>query len=592
MSIRFKITRMMALLVALIILIWFFCFSILFQFDHTQQNITDAEHSLQLTAADISEKVFQLNSLAHQCAFQPDVTTYLRSVSATKSDATEAFDNMFALYSSHPMYPYIYRIVVSDLSGKHLQAGAQYYLNRDDPSQEELIHQLIQTLPSLSSAPHCGIDSYGSTQTPCIRILAPILVSGPNNYGVSYIAADPHLISDAVIRYHSDFESDAIYLFSGETGSFCDARTLEAVPEIQTKPCDYNFTTVDSNTALLRLISSDGRLVLRYPLDAIEGMYLYRTIETPRLLPSIEYIPPFILILLIVLTPFASFFILYLYIHHIINRPIAALQSRLQTIATGDFSQDMSIEWHNEFGNIGRSINKLTHDISYLMECRVAEEKERQELEYRMLQHQISPHFIYNTLNTIRWMATIQNARGIAEMASSLSRLLRHIAKNGRQLISLQEELVILNDYSVIQRYRYGRRLLVEVEEISDEALCHCLIPAFTLQPIVENAVFHGIEPKESGGSVLLKIHQSEPGVLEICVQDDGVGIEPHELEQLKALFEQGGNAAYQAQHSGLYNVHKRIRYAFGESYGLSVDSRPGQGTCVTVRLPQCNEHV
>lgn len=591
MSIRFKITRMMALLVALIILIWFFCFSILFQCDYTQQNITDAEHSLQLTAADISEKVFQLNSLAHQCAFQPDVTTYLRNTSATKSDATEAFDNMFALYSSHPMHAYIYRIVISDFLQKYLQAGAQYYLNQDDPSQEELIRQLIQTLPSVSSAPYCGTDSYGSVQTPSLRIIAPILVSGPRNYGVSYIAADPHLISDAVIRYHSNSETDAIYLLTGESGSFYDARTLEAVPEIQTKPCEYKFTMADSNTALLRC-SEDGRLVLRYPIDSIEGMYLYRTIETPHFLPLIEYVPPFILILLIVLAPFASFFILYLYIHHIINHPIAALQSRLQTIATGDFSQDTSIEWHNEFGNIGHSINKLTHDISYLMECRVAEEKERQELEYRMLQHQISPHFIYNTLNTIRWMATIQNARGIAEMASSLSRLLRHIAKNGRQLISLQEELVILNDYSVIQRYRYGRRLLVEVEEISDEALCHCLIPAFTLQPIVENAIFHGIEPKESGGSILLKIHQSEPGDLEICIQDDGVGIEKHELEQLKALFEQGGNAEYQEQHSGLYNVHKRIRYAFGEAYGLSVDSRPGQGTCVTVRLPQCNEHI
>ena len=118
-----------------------------------------------------------------------------------------------------------------------------------------------------------------------------------------------------------------------------------------------------------------------------------------------------------------------------IARPITALQSRIEAVGSGDFSADPAIEWDNELGDIGRGINKMSGNITALMDRRLEDEKQKQDLEYRMLQNQINPHFIYNTLNSIKWMATIQHAPGIAQMVTALSRLLKIVVTdNGKGL--------------------------------------------------------------------------------------------------------------------------------------------------------------
>ena len=192
-----------------------------------------------------------------------------------------------------------------------------------------------------------------------------------------------------------------------------------------------------------------------------------------------------------------------------IARPITALQSRIEAVGSGDFSADPAIEWDNELGDIGRGINKMSGNITALMDRRLEDEKQKQDLEYRMLQNQINPHFIYNTLNSIKWMATIQHAPGIAEMVTALSRLLKSVSKGNERLVPLYEEFALLNDYFTIQQYRYGGTITLDVSYIEDENLTHsCLIPRFTLQPLVENAIFHGIEPKGSAGEVTLRVER------------------------------------------------------------------------------------
>ena len=155
---------------------------------------------------------------------------------------------------------------------------------------------------------------------------------------------------------------------------------------------------------------------------------------------------------------------------------------------------------------------------------RYEDEKQKQDLEYRMLQNQINPHFIYNTLNSIKWMATIQHAPGIAEMVMALSRLLKSISKSNERLVPLYEEFALLNDYFTIQQYRYGGTITLDVSYIEDESLNHsCLIPRFTLQPLVENAIFHGIEPKGSAGEVTLRVERDTAnGDVLIHLTDDG----------------------------------------------------------------------
>jgi two-component system sensor histidine kinase YesM len=222
-------------------------------------------------------------------------------------------------------------------------------------------------------------------------------------------------------------------------------------------------------------------------------------------------------------------------------------------------------------------VNLMPRQISDLMDRRLEDEKKERDLEYRMLQSQVNPHFLYNPLNSIKWMATIQNAAGIAEMTTALSRFLRILSKENRELVVLRDELLLLEDYLVIQKYRYGGS--VNFEKKIEDGLLDTPIPRFILQPLAENAIFHGIEPKGSGSIVLLA-EKRDTDVL-ISLTDDGLGmVTPFKAA---AKLPESGESI---QGFGIHSVDERLRYAFGEGYGLSIESKQGSYTTVTIRVP------
>ena len=180
-------------------------------------------------------------------------------------------------------------------------------------------------------------------------------------------------------------------------------------------------------------------------------------------------------------------------------------------------------------------------------------------------------------------MATIQNAPGIAEMTTALSRLLKDISKGTTHLVLLEHELNLLKDYYTIQQYRYGGTIALSVQ-IEDERLKECEILKFTLQPIVENAIFHGIEPKGSAGTITIHIYQDHDGDVHIDVTDDGVGMSPETASNL--LKEETATGSSFFKEIGISNVHKRLQYEFGSKYGLSVESKLGEFTTVSILLP------
>lgn len=200
-----------------------------------------------------------------------------------------------------------------------------------------------------------------------------------------------------------------------------------------------------------------------------------------------------------------------------------------------------------------------------------------------MLQSQINPHFIYNTLNSIKWMAVTQGADGISEMTTALSRLLRSISKGTRDLIPICDELALLNDYFTIQQYRYGGTIKMNVI-VDDDELNDCLINKFTLQPLVENAIFHGIEPKQSTGHITIHVAHDGLSDITVSVEDDGIGMDAGQIEK---IFSEGSNDKSQFfKEIGLMNIHKRIKYEFGEQYGIFIESEPGLYTRMIVHIP------
>lgn len=274
--------------------------------------------------------------------------------------------------------------------------------------------------------------------------------------------------------------------------------------------------------------------------------------------------------------------LLSLLITRYLSAPIRRLTGHLDRISTGDFTKDTSIESHDEIGMIGRQINEMSGRISELMETRIQSEKEKKDLEIKMLQAQINPHFLYNTLDSIKWIATMQRNLGIVQVVTALSSLLKNMAKGFNEKVTLRQELDFLNNYVTIEKIRYIELFDMEVQ-VDEPKLYDACIIKLTLQPIVENAIFSGIEP--SGNPGLIKIRVSaRKNVLYITVTDNGVGICQEDTQRLLSHTSRvGGN--YMSG-IGLPNVDRRLKLVYGDAYGLSIASRQGVFTTVTISLP------
>lgn len=352
---------------------------------------------------------------------------------------------------------------------------------------------------------------------------------------------------------------------------------------------DLSDISLSLDTSIQKVYQPESKsysIMITRPLDT-KGWYVTECLDQTALSKNIYR--TFFLIVLIILTCASMIGILLSwYLSKTVNVPVYKLQERMKRIAHGDFERDPSTEWQHELGDIGAHINDLSENVQSLMNQRIEDERQKKDYEYKMLQSQINPHFLYNTLNSIKWMATIQNAPGIAEMTTSLSRLLKDIAKGTTSLVPLKHEISLINDYFTIQQYRYGGTITLRYR-IEDEALTSCRILKFTLQPIVENAIFHGIEPRGSAGSIEIHIYQDEAGDVHIDLTDDGVGMKP---DIAAHLFDTDAPSESFFQEFGISNVHKRLQYEFGDRYGLSVKSKIGEFTTISILLPFKTEEV
>ena len=265
-----------------------------------------------------------------------------------------------------------------------------------------------------------------------------------------------------------------------------------------------------------------------------------------------------------------------------INRPIKKIINKIDQISNADFSPSKEVETDDELGKIGIGINRMSENIVSLMEKSVADEKKKRDLELKVLQTQVNPHFLYNTLNSIKWMATIQRASGIGEMATALSRLLRNMAKGVSSSITIGEELKLVEDYITIQQYRYGESFRVEYQ-VSEESK-HYLIPKFTLQPIIENAVFHGLEPKAGMGIICVEVTEQDASI-RLRIRDNGIGMTEEEIRQV--MSGNGLKVKDSLNGIGIKNVDERIKLSFGSDYGLTIDSIPGEFTVVSIIIPK-----
>ena len=212
---------------------------------------------------------------------------------------------------------------------------------------------------------------------------------------------------------------------------------------------------------------------------------------------------------------------------------------------------------------------------------------QQKQAEYLALQNQINPHFLYNALEAIRSDALLANCTEIAETTESLATFFRYTISNVQEYVTFSDELDNAENYFTIQRCRFGDKLSMELE-MENEALLEARMPKLILQPLVENAVSHGLEGKIEQGTVRIIVENSAQ-TLFLRVRDDGIGMPEDQVNRLNAQFASGDTAAASAQQRGgiaLRNVNSRIRLMFGENYGLHIFSAAGVGTECCVTLP------
>jgi len=280
--------------------------------------------------------------------------------------------------------------------------------------------------------------------------------------------------------------------------------------------------------------------------------------------------------------------ILIFLIERYFYRPIHRLLKEIRQSNDGGLKQVLgkvsNIRFRNdEIGYIFRSFNGILEDKEQLLNNMYSQKLILQDTKIRLLYSQINPHFLYNTLDNIRWLAMGLSGgeNRVSQTIQSLSDLLRNSAKTDKQIVLVEEELLFLDTYMNIQKVRYGDKINI-VWHVSEETK-KMKIMKFILQPLVENAIAHGIEKLENSGTIAVSIRSAD-GRLEIEIGDDGIGMNAQRLETVRKVID--GTLTIENKGIGLRNIYERIRLFYGEAAELTITSEEGEGTTVKVILP------
>lgn len=285
------------------------------------------------------------------------------------------------------------------------------------------------------------------------------------------------------------------------------------------------------------------------------------------------------LILLVIVSAVMIFF--YYYLPLSITRPIKQIIKVTNEVASGDLSVRSDVNDGFEAKNLSKSLNTMIDKINELLKQVTKEQVRLRKAEFELLQSQINPHFLYNTLDAIVWLAESGDKEKVVSTVKSLSDFFRASLNQGKDIVTIKEELVHIKSYLEIQQVRYQD--ILEYEINVPEELNGYLIPKITIQPLVENALYHGIKNKRGGGKIFVGGEKKENEFV-IYVKDNGQGITE---DRLKIVMRNINNRAESEKSSfGLYNVNERIKLNFGDEYGISFDSHYLEGTIVTIKLP------
>ena len=336
---------------------------------------------------------------------------------------------------------------------------------------------------------------------------------------------------------------------------------------------DENIEMLDNNIYILtELIQDDIQYYIYYQTQSMEMM---RASLNQQVFTFIVCM----ILLLAALTAFVA--IIETRISRSISGPILGLSQVTHEIAQGDFSVRADEKGDRELGALAASVNNMAEHLSVMVMQIREDERKMRKAELRLLQEQINPHFLYNTLDAIVWMIEDGKSEQAEDMVVSLSTFFRTVLSRGREFISIREEVQHIRSYLEIQKARYQDILSYEIQ-VAPELYPYETLK-MTLQPLVENALYHGVKNKRSGGRIRIS-GERDGALIRFVVEDDGIGMNAEALAHLQEEIRRPCKETDTG--FGMANVNERIRMNFGADYGLMIESEEGKGTRVWVTIP------
>jgi two-component system sensor histidine kinase YesM len=267
-----------------------------------------------------------------------------------------------------------------------------------------------------------------------------------------------------------------------------------------------------------------------------------------------------------------------------IYTPIKKLHDVTTTITRQDLQALVTGDNVDEITELGISFNIMIGRIRELLDSKIREQENLKKAELRVLQAQINPHFLYNTLDTIVWMAESKNTDQVIEIVRALSSFFRISLSKGKDWNTIREEVEMIRSYLTIQKMRYRDILDFAIE--ADEGVLENTVLKLSLQPLVENALYHGIKNKRQGGKITVRAKRERPDEILLEVEDNGIGFTGEHLARVQTMLDDESGEIRTESGFGIGNVNQRVKLYYGRSYGLSIRSERQTGTCATLVIP------
>ncbi len=422
-------------------------------------------------------------------------------------------------------------------------------------------------------------DSYGADTISAVRSFKNIFTGDVN--GILMLNINQKELTDSY-KYLFDGGKGNAYIVD-ETGKIISSidgsllgRESFAYNELQDK----------------RLNSTSGSFVWDHDYSE-ENVFFYKIQSTGWTLinevPYTQYEKDIILLkrntILVFLLSLISMLMISYVIFRRITKPLNTLTVAMSKLGKGSFGMTVENSYHNEFGLLAEGFNQMSENISQLIREKEYIEQEKRKHEIATLQAQINPHFIFNTINTIKWMAVLANNNNIVDSLVVFSNLLKPLLKIQYDYYTIAEEMEYLDNYVKLLNYRYGN-LIVLYSDIPQE-IGECTIPRFVLQPLVENAVEHGMNLRSNKYPIQISASYKGDDIC-ISVGNTGKGIETVKLEEIReSLNDYEPRDEKIPSHIGLKNINHRLALYYGKPYGVSIDSKEGRSTTVSILIPK-----